>query len=152
MKNNSLGINPLTKWDCLMLWLNNYEFGESLIDITKWVKFQAIDEFAQMLIRTKKHNQDDVFRFNLILDSDEGNALRDYLLKRKSFVVSYILNRESFSPYTHLYQLYLQYLPDQLNEFEKSVLLDGYLYMLEDLQGYYCPEKRLSLEKKLNLR
>ena len=153
MKNNGLGFYKSTKMELLMLWLNNYEFGESLIDITEWVKFQSIDEFAQRLVMTKAHNQDELFRFNLHLDDNEENDLRDYLLKRKSFVVRHILNRKSFSPNTHLYQLYLQYLPDQLNEVEKNILLDGYLHMLVDLQGgIYATEKRLSLEKKLNLR
>lgn len=153
MKNNDLNAYLLTKMELVMLWLNNYEFGESLVDITKWVKFQAIDEFAVRLVMTKEHNQDEFFRFNLNLDDNEEKVLRNFLLKRKSFVVSYILNRKSFSPNTHLYQLYLQYLSDQLNEVEKNILLDGYLHMLADLQGdNYAITKRSVLEKKLNLR
>ena len=59
------------------------------------------------------------------------------------------MNRKSFSPNTYLYQLYLQYLPDQLNEVEKNILLDGYLHMLIDLQDdNIATENRLSLEKK----
>ena len=155
MKNNELGVYPLTKIELLMLWLNNYEFGEPLLDITEWVRFQSIDEFSQRLVRTKEHNQDEFFRFKLNLDSDEISMLREYLLKRKSFVISYILKRGSFSPNTNLYQLYLQYLPYQLNEIEKNILLDGYMHMLNDLHGYgdnCITKKRLSLEKKLNLR
>lgn len=153
IKNNGLGVCQLTKKELIMLWFNNYESGESLIDITEWVKFQSIDEFAQRFIMSKEHKLGDDFYFNLNLDGNEENALRNYLLKRKSFVVKYILNGKSFSPYTHLYQLYLQYLPDQLNEIEKNVLLAGYLHMLTDIQGdNYAATKRISLEKKLNLR
>ena len=153
MGNNGLDVYQLTKIELIMLWLSNYEFGESLIDITEWVKFQSIDEFASRLIMAKKNSQDKFFRFSLILDESEENNLRNYLLKRKSFVIKHILNRKSFAPNTHLYQLYLQYLPDQLNEIEKNILLDGYLHMLTDLQGdTYATIKRLSLEKKLNLR
>lgn len=153
MKNNELGVYLPTKKELLMLWLNNYDFGETLIDITEWVKFQAIDEFVQRLVMFKECNKDEHFRFTLSLNDNEVNMLRDFLLKRKAFVISHILKRESFSPNTHLYQLYLQYLPDKLNEVEKNILLDGYLHMLGDLQGSdYAATKRPSIEKKLNLR
>ena len=85
-----------------MLWLNNYEFGESLINITEFVRFQSINELADRLIRFKEHNQDKFFRFSLNLNSNEQNELRDYLLKRKTFIINHILKHGSFSPYTHL--------------------------------------------------
>ena len=117
------------------------------------VRFQSINELADRLIRFKEHNQDEFFRFSLNLNSNELNELRDYLLKRKAFIINHILKRGSFSPYTHLYQLYLQYLPDNLNEIEKSFLLDGYSNMLRELYGYdNIIQRRLSLEEKLNLR
>lgn len=153
MKKYVLSNYKLTKIELIMLWLNNYEFCESLIDSTEWVKFQSIDEVADRLVRTKEHNQNEFFRFSLNLDSNEENELRDYLLKRKSFIISHILKRGSFSPSTHLYQLYLQYLPYQLNEVEKNILLDGYMNMLKKLYGDNCiTQKRLCLEKNLNLR
>lgn len=153
MKRNELGAYLLTKMELLMLWLNNYEFGESLLEITEWVKFQAMDEFAQRLVRAKKCSKDETFLFNLILDDNEEKSLYNYLLKRKEFVIKYIFNRKSFSPNTHLYQLYLQYLSNKLNEVEKSIMLDGYLHMLADLRGdSYALTKRVSLEKKLRLR
>jgi len=153
VKRNELGAYLLTKMELLMLWLNNYEFGESLLEITEWVKFQAMDEFAQRLVRAKKCSKDETFLFNLILDDNEEKSLYNYLLKRKEFVIKYIFNRKSFSPNTHLYQLYLQYLPSQLNEVEKNILLDGYMNMLKKLYGDNCiAQKRLFLEKNLNLR
>ncbi len=151
MKNNILGIYSKSKIDLLKLWLNNYEFGESLRDITEWVRFQAIDEFAQKLVLNKSHNKDNFFDFRINLEASEESTLCDYLLKRKSFVIRYILKRGSFSPNTYLYQLYLQYLPDQLNEIEKNILLEGYLHMLRELQGEnYADGKRLSLVKEIN--
>lgn len=153
MKSNVLGTYKLTKMELIILWLNNYEFGESLIDITEWVKFQSIDELVDKLVMTKEHNPDEFFRFSLNLDDKEESELRDYLLNRKTFVISHILKRKSFSPGTHLYQLYLQYLSDQLNEVEKNILLDGYLHMLAELYGDDpIMQKRFSLEKKLNFR
>lgn len=135
MENNDLSAYQLTKKELFMLLLCNYEFGESLKDIMDWVKFQSIDEFAQRQVRSRASDADEYFRFCLNLDAIELNYLREYLLKRKSFVVNHILSRKSFEPYTHLYQLYLQYLPDKLNEVEKGILLDGYFHMLKDLQG-----------------
>ena len=153
MKSSELDNYKLTKRELIMLWLNNYEFSESLVDSTEWVKFQSIDEVANRLVRTKEHNQDEFFRFCLNLDRNEEKELGEYLLKRKSFFISYILKRGSFSPSTHLYQLYLQYLPSQLNEVEKNILLDGYMNMLKKLYGDNCiAQKRLFLEKNLNLR
>ena len=153
MKSNVLYTYKLTKMELIILWLNNYEFGESLIDITEWVKFKSIDELVDKLVMTKEHNPDEFFYFSLNLDGNEESELRDYLLNRKTFVTSYILKRRSFSPGTHLYQLYLQYLSDQLNEVEKNILLDGYLHMLAELYGDdSIMQKRFSLEKKLNLR
>lgn len=153
MKKNNLDAYQMTKTKLIMLWLNNYEFGESLIAITEWVKFQSIDEFASRIVMSKEHNQDEYFQFKLNLNSNEEKILRDYLLKRKLCVMNHILNRKSFLPNTHLYQLYLQYLSDRLNDVEKSLLLDGYLHMIIDLQGDNCDnEIRLSLENHLNLR
>lgn len=103
MKNNGLGIYKLTKIKLIMLWLNNCEFDESLIDIAEWVKFQSTDEFADGLIKTKEHNQDEFFRFSLDLNSNKKNELRDYLLKIKVFIISYILKFGSFSPNINLY-------------------------------------------------
>lgn len=153
MKNNILSKYQLTRREVIILWLNNYEFCEPLKDITNWTRFQSMDEFAQRLVRCKEKEQDECFRFCLNLDRSEENALQEYLLKRKAFVAKYILSRGSYSPYTHLYQLYLQYLPYDLEDVEKSILLDGYINMLADLQGEnYAITKRRQLEKKLKIR
>lgn len=153
MKSNVLDTYKLTKRELIILWLNNYEFGGSLTDVTEWVKFHSIDKLVDKLVMTKEHNPDEFFRFSLNLDGNEESDLRDYLLNRKTFVINHILKRRSFSPGTHLYQLYLQYLPDQLNEVEKNILLDGYLHMLAELYGDNpIMQKRLPLEKKLNFR
>lgn len=55
---------------------------------------------------SKEKENDDAFRFRLILNEDEEEALREYLSKRKKFVVwymRYIRGRESSFPHTHLY-------------------------------------------------
>ncbi len=153
MKNNILNKYQLTTKELIMMWFMNYEFGEPLKDITNWTKFQSIDEFAKRLVLGKEKEQNDDFRFHLNLDDAEEMALQEYLLKQKSFVVQYIFSRGSYLPYTHLYQLYIQYLAYHLNDIEKSFLLDGYIQMLATLQGEdYARTKRICLENKLGLR
>lgn len=148
MKNNILNNYKLTKKELTMLWLNNYEFCEPLKDIINWTKFQSMDKFVQRLVMCKEKAQDEYFRFCLNLVESEKKALQEYLLKRKSFVVKYILSRESYSPYTHLYQLYLQYLQYELEDVERNILLEGYTRMLTDLYGEnYAIKKRGQLEK-----
>lgn len=94
----------------------------------------------------KKSEDNDGFRFRLNLDESEANTLRKYLLKRKYFAINYILNRGSTSSNIHLYQLYLQYLSNKINEVEKSVLLESHLYILVDRYGKDCTEsKRTSI-------
>lgn len=152
MKNTGLNKYKLTRKEVIKLCVINYEFGESLANFNDFVKFQTINGFANRLIMGIDHKDDENYRFSLNLDANEENSLRDYLLKRKSFVVNHIMKSGSFTPYTHLYQLYLQYLPDKLNDVEKNILLVGYINMLEDLYGIDYTEKRASLEKKLNLK
>ncbi len=152
MRSNILGQYQLTKKEFMIMWLNNYEFCEPIRGITTWTKYHSIDEFAQRLVMCNEKEEDEYFRFRLNLDETEEMALQEYLLKNKSFVVKYILNRESFSPDTHLYQLYLQYLSHKLNEVEANLLLDGYIHMLATLQGNdYAAAKRLCIEKRLKI-
>lgn len=152
MKNNSLDKYKLTRKEVIKLYVINYEFGEPVANLNDFVKFQTINEFADRLIMGIDHKDDENYRFSLNLDANEKNSLRDYLLKNKSFVGNHIKKSGSFTPYTHLYQLYLQYLPDKLNDVEKTIFLAGYINMLEDLHGIDYTEKRASLEKILNLR
>ncbi len=152
MSNIVLSKYLLSKSEVIILWLNNYEFGESLIDVTNWTKFAIMDEFAQRLVMCNEKEPDEYFRFRLLLNESEENAIRDYLSKNRFFALKYICTRKSFEPYTHLYQLYLQYLSYELNEIEKSILLDGYLHMLADLQANNIGQKRIMLERKLNLK
>lgn len=97
--------------------------------------------------------EDELFRFRLNLNAEEEMDLKSLLFRRKNIVFNYIFTYGSFSPYTHLYQFYLQYIPYKLNEVEKSIFLDGYLHMLTDLlaNDEFVTSKRTALEKKLNL-
>ncbi len=152
MKKSSLDKYKLSRKEVIKLCVINYDFGDTLTDITDFVRFQALNGFADRLIMGKNHKEDENYRFSLDLDKDETSELCDYLLKKKSFVVNHIIKSGSFSPHTHLYQLYLQYLPTKLNEVEKNIFLAGYIDMLEDLYAIDYSNKKINLEKVLNLR
>lgn len=153
MRSNSLRAYKSTIGEALLLGLKNYEFGESLISITEWTIFQEIDNFSRRLVIARRDESDGVFSFTLDLNDEELSSLREFLAKRKEFVINHILKRESFSPYTHLYQLYLQYLSDELSEPEQIFMLEGYHRMLVDLRGESIAyAQRISVEKKLHLR
>ena len=86
-----------------------------------------------------------------MIEPSEEEALKKYLEKQKNFVIHYIIS-EGYFVNTHLYQLYLQYLPHKLIEVEKNILLDGYIAMITDLKGSNCTlQKRKILEKRLNI-
>lgn len=152
MKKSSLAKYKLSQSEVIKLCVINYDFCDSLTDLTDFVRFKTIDGFANRLIMGLNHKEDENYRFSLDIDESQKNELSDYLLKKKSFVVNYIIKSGSFSPYTHLYQLYLQYLPTKLNEVEKNIFLAGYIDMLEDLHGIDYSNKKIALEKTLNLR
>ncbi len=153
MRSNSLRAYKSTIGEALLLGLKNYEFGESLISITEWTIFQEIDNFSRRLVIARRDESDGVFSFTLDLNDEELSSLREFLAKRKEFVINHILKRESFSPYTHLYQLYLQYLSDELSEPEQIFMLEGYHRMLVDLRGESIAYAQIiSVEKKLHLR
>lgn len=152
MRSNSLRAYQSTVGETLLLGLKNYEFGEPLSSITEWTIFQEIDNFSRRLVIARRADGDGVFSFTLDLNDEELNSLREFLAKRKGFVINHILKRGSFSPYTHLYQLYLQYLSDELSEPEQVFMLEGYYRMLVDLRGESIAyAQRISVEKKLHL-
>lgn len=92
MSNNVLNKYLLSKREQIILWLNNYEFGESLIDVTNWTKFAIMDEFAQRLVMCNEKEPDEYFR--LLLDESEENAIRDYLSKNRFFALKYIYEKK----------------------------------------------------------
>lgn len=152
MRSNSLREYQSTVGETLFLGLKNYEFGESLSYRTECTIFQEIDNFSRRLVIARRDESDGAFYFTLKLNDEELIALRRFLSKKKRFVINHILKRERFTPYTHLYQLYLQYLSDELSEPEQIFMLEGYHRMLVDLRGESIAyAQRISVEKKLHL-
>lgn len=99
--------------------------------------------------KDRSQNQD--FNYTLIMEPAVEESMKKYLLRQKNFVLSYITSDREF-PNSHLYQLYLQYLPYELTEVEKSILLDGYVHSLTDKKGHhYSFQKRMKLEKSLHI-
>lgn len=148
MKKLLLNKYYMTKKEIVMLWLSNYQDSASTKDLYDWIKFYALDTFAQRLVVGRKTAGDANFRFGLDLDECEVLELQEYLLKRKDFVMKYLVKNVNHVLGTHLYQLYLQYLGNYLSDEEKDMLLTGYLQMMENLTGCDFSEK----EKKLRIQ
>ncbi len=134
-----------------LLWLTNYEACASLKDSFYFVKYFGINEFVNRFVMSHSKIEDNIgFRFRLVIDAEETNALKSYLLSNKDFVAKYILSNDYFEG-THLYQLYLQYLSYELTDVEKYLFLDGYFHMMADLYAKDYTLQRKKLEKELRL-
>lgn len=132
---------------------SNFEFGIPITESLKSAKFQTIDEFVDriMFIHGKNCDRNQDFQFIIDMGPSTEEDVKKYLIEHKKFVLDYITSRENFKA-SHIYQLYLEYIPYVLNEVEKSILLDGYITMLTDLQGTEVScEKRKRLEKRLHI-
>lgn len=135
------------------IFVENYEFGMPIIETLKSVKFRSVDEFANSLVLERAdYNQKQDFLY-CIYDPKSYiiKELKQYLIKHKKFIIDYIVSI-GFFPNTHIYQLYLQYIPEELTEVEKNILLDGYISMLTELKGNDISlEKRKRLEQTLHI-
>lgn len=151
-ENKNMKKYELSKMEKLILWLENCEYGDYFYESIKWAKFQSINECIDKFVTMHEENEDKSdYHFTLTLDHAEEEALKQYLLKNKDFVIEYIVST-GYTLGTHLHQLYLQYIPDKLNDVEKGVFLNGYIRMLEDLHGEsYSFQRRHHLEQKLHL-
>lgn len=80
-----------------------------------------LDNFADRLIYDYDKNNDDDqdFLFTIDMKPSTEEAVKDYLIKQKQFVLDYIILTGYFMN-SHLYQLYLEYIPYKLTDIEKS--------------------------------
>lgn len=137
----------------LKLFLENYEFGMPIIETFKLLKYREIDNLLNdLVIDCADYNKKQDFLYTIeYVDSYTLEELKQYLIKHKKFIIDYIVSN-GFFPNTHIYQLYLQYIPEELSEVEKNILLDGYISMLSELKGKNISfEKRKKLEKTLHI-
>ena len=152
--NKQIGIKnyQLSIKDKLDILLRNYDLG-MFVETLKLTKFVSIDEFATRLVyfHDKNHSNEQDFVFTANLEPALENELRKYLIKHKKFIFDYTISQEQFIN-SHIYQLYLQYIPYELTMIEKSVFLDAYINMVTDLRGnVISEEKRKKLEKSLHI-
>ena len=137
----------------ILIWLTNYELGESIINSVRATRYWAMDQFASNLVNAndKVFEGEQDFLFTLSLDPITEIQLKKYLLKQKKVILNYITNNE-YNLGSHLYQFYLQYTCDELDELEKNVFLKNYASMLKDLKGEkIANQKVISLKKRLNI-
>lgn len=137
----------------MKIFVENYEFGMPIIETLKSVKYKAIDEFANNLVLAHA-DYDKKQDFLYVIDDPKFTIIKDlklYLVEHKDFIINYIVSN-GFFPNSHIYQLYLQYIPEELNEVEKNILLDGYISMLSEIKGNKISlEKRKILEQTLHI-
>ncbi len=134
-----------------LLWLENYEVCPSFKDSYYFAKYESLNTFIDNFVKDHPKVEDENgLRFQLILNPIETEVLKMYLLKNKNFFINYLKKMGRFKG-NHLYQLYLQYLSYELNEVEKTLFLDGYFRMLEDLYRKDYTLLRKKVEKRLHL-
>lgn len=82
----------------ILSFLNYCEFGESLSDTINLTKFETISNFARDFVNSHDKNEDlsQPFRFTLVMEDDEKNALTAYLSKHKDFVIQHIVSKGYF--------------------------------------------------------
>lgn len=153
MNKSSLKIYQVSFKEKIKYALRNYDETISIKKNVEETKFYSLDELADRIMyhhdKNNDNNQD--FLFSLSIKPELENELKEYLIKNKEFILDYIVFKTEFIN-THLYQLYLEYIPYELTEIEKSILLDGYIKMITDLRGKNVAiQKRIRLEKRLNL-
>ena len=153
MNKGSLKIYQVSFKEKIKYALRNYDETISIKKNVEETKFYSLDELADRIMyhhdKNNDNNQD--FLFSLSIKPELENELKEYLIKNKEFILDYIVFKTEFIN-THLYQLYLEYIPYELTEIEKSILLDGYIKMITDLRGKNVAiQKRIRLEKRLNL-
>ncbi len=151
LSNKSLKIYQVPIQTKAKIVLEYYEFGMPIIESLADAKFAIMNKFADNMVNMcdKEHNADSDFFFQLCLELEEVDELRNFLSKHKNFIFKYITSRSYFMNF-HIYQLYLQYIPHKLTEVEKCVFLDAYINRETNLRGSIIfKEKRKQLEKHL---
>ena len=153
MNKSSLKIYQVSFKEKVKYVLRNYDETISMKKNIEETKFYSLDELADRIMYHHEKNNDDNqdFLFTINIKQELENELKEYLIKNKEFFLDYIVFKTEFIS-THLYQLYLEYIPYELTEIEKSILLDGYIKLVTYLRGKNrANEKRIRLEKRLNL-
>lgn len=143
----------LSNMEKFLILVQNYEFGIPIMETINFAKYHAIDEFASNIVASNKKDfsEGQAFLFTLLIDSSTEVQLKKYLLSKKNFILKYISRRGYYSG-THIYQLYLQYLLENLSDEEKNIFLENYIEMVEDLRGKcVANEKKKCLEKNLGI-
>lgn len=151
--NDNIKKYMLSTKEKILLWLNNYEFGESVIDSVRFARYCAMDYFALNIVDSndKDFAEGQDFLFTLSLEPIEEIQLKKYLLKQKKVVLDHITTR-GYNLGSHLYQFYLQYMCDELDDIEKSIFLENYVAMIKDIRGEeIANQKSRSLEKRLEI-
>ncbi|MBE6152772.1 MAG: hypothetical protein E7166_00900 [Firmicutes bacterium] len=148
---NNIDKYKLSNMRKILIWLENYEFGEPIMDSIRFARYDAMDQFASNIVacNDKDFSDEQDFLFTLSMNPTTENQLKMYLLKQKKLILKHISTRGHYMG-SHLYQLYLQFLFCELNDEEKKIFLENYIEMVKDLRGEnIANQKNNRLEKTL---
>lgn len=112
---------------------------------------KKVDEFVRNCTKVLDKKTGFQYRYRTLPKTERD--LKEFLTDNKDFVYKYISSRQTFVG-SHIYQLYLQYVPYILTDPEKSLFLDAYLNMYIDLKApsqENLAEKRQILENTLRI-
>ena len=124
---------------------------EELYDSKFTLIDKKIDEFVSDC--TKVPDEKTGFQYRYETDQKTERDLKEFLTNNKDFVFKYISSQQTFVG-SHIYQLYLQYVPHILTDPERSLFLDAYINMCIDLKApsqENLAEKRQILENTLRI-
>lgn len=136
-----------------ILFRNFQPFEVPVVESLKATKFDTIDDFVDRIMydHDKDNSDDQDFIFTIDMEPNLEESLKEFLIKHKKFILEYTISQEFFYS-SHIYQLYLEYIPYELTNIEKSIFLDAYINMVTDLRGNkVSDEKRKRLEKRLSI-
>lgn len=153
MKNN-IDKYKLSNKEKFLMWVKGYEFGEPIMDSIRFVRYYAMDQFADNIVHRndRDFSSEQDFWFTLSLDKSTENQLKMYLLKQKKLILKHMSKRGYYMG-SYLYQLYLQFLACDLTEEEKKIFLENYIEMVKGVRGEkIADEKNIRLKKRLCIK
>lgn len=154
-KNDSIkryNLSANDKLHRLRIVFSNPVHGNTVVDYLKDTKYDIINNFISKMVSVNQvqHNKNQDFMFILDLKPQEENELKEYLIKHKDFIIQYLKSNKYF-PDSHIFQLYLQYIPDELTEEEKNIFLDAYINMANSYGIKVADKDKKKLEYTLNM-
>lgn len=105
-KNNALKLYQIPFLNKIKIVFEYYEFGMPVVESFKDAKFEIINEFVNKMVALcgRVSNEKSEFFFQLNLEPEVVESLKNFLIQHKNFIFKYITSKENFIG-SHIYQL-----------------------------------------------